>query len=132
MPGTVAWIPTGPFNFSASVVTSSACKYWTMLPLTFDLATTYSVPPTGSMTGVPVIPTSGTRSLQPSPRAIHGGTAGGIKLTFRVHRSDIRIDGIHAVMLGHDVEHIVRPAGYAHRREIQRLRVDRAIDGYGK
>ena len=54
-----------------------------MLPLTFDFATTYSVPPGGSMTGVPVIPTSGTRSLQPRFEELFTVVPpAGIKLTF--------------------------------------------------
>ena len=35
---------TGPENFSLSVPVSSACRYCTKAPATFDLAITYSVP----------------------------------------------------------------------------------------
>ena len=56
---------TGPGDFSAPVVTSSACKRWMKTPPSFEFASTYMVPVAGSMTGVLVIPTCGTRSEQP-------------------------------------------------------------------
>src|ERR1700733_4035438 len=40
LPGTEPCIGMGPPNFSASVVTSRACRYCTREPLTLDFATT--------------------------------------------------------------------------------------------
>ena len=76
-----------------------------------------------------MIPTSGTRSPQLRSAELFTVLPPlGIRLTCRVHRSRIRIDGVHAVMLGHDVQNVVRAAGNRHRRQIQGLRVHRAID----
>src|SRR5271167_432714 len=68
-PATLALITTGPPNFSAPVVMSSACSrctYWglSLVAASLVLATTYSVPPATSTTGVPVIPISGVRSVE--------------------------------------------------------------------
>ncbi len=67
VPGMVAVMTIGPGDFSAPVVTSSACKRWMKAPPSFDFDSTYMVPVAvvGSMTGVLVIPTCGTRSGQP-------------------------------------------------------------------
>src|SRR6266508_1047341 len=56
----------GPPNFSAPVARSSACSRCTRWAcestISFVFATTYSVLLTGSITGVPVMPISGTMS----------------------------------------------------------------------
>jgi hypothetical protein len=87
VPGTEAWITTGPPNFSAPVVMSSACRRWKYCvpaAVSFVLTTTYSVFVARSITGEPVIPISGAMS-QHSPVSF-GGTvvtpaAGLMKLT---------------------------------------------------
>ena len=42
---------------------SRACSRWKKTPFSFVFATTYSVPALGSITGVPVMPICGTRSV---------------------------------------------------------------------
>jgi len=65
VPVTVPVMTTGPGDFSAPVVTSSACKAMDEDATFFEFASTYMVPVVGSMTGVLVIPTCGVRSPQP-------------------------------------------------------------------
>src|ERR1035441_4122473 len=87
-PGTDADKVTGPPNFSLPVVISRACKRWMkVVSPTVDLATTYIVLVLGSMTGVLVIPISGTMSFvrtypeetvvspAPSSETFHNGFA---------------------------------------------------------
>src|SRR6202044_2232160 len=63
VPGTLAVMTMGPPNFSAPEVTSSACSRCTADPPSKAALTTYSVPETGSITGVPVMPTWGWISV---------------------------------------------------------------------
>jgi hypothetical protein len=60
---------TGDCVFSLPDKRSIACSRWknALCAALTDLETTYSVPLTGSMTGVPVTPTSGVMSPSPSP-----------------------------------------------------------------
>src|SRR4029079_10601399 len=67
VPGTDADRSTGEPVRSAPVVTSSACRRCTQLPLSTPLLSTYNVSVTGSITGVEMTPTSGVMSVQPKP-----------------------------------------------------------------
>src|SRR5271155_2605346 len=72
---------TGPPNFSLPLARSIACNRWKNVgpDVMTDLLTTYSAFVDGSITGVPVTPTSGVISPAPWPTK---HTAGGHALPF--------------------------------------------------
>ena len=88
------------------------------------------------MTGVPVMPTSGAEDAVAAGaevgRAVDGGTAGRYQARLFIQRSRIRVDRVHAVVLGRDIDDVVRAAGNVHPRQIQRLRIHSTVDGHGK
>ena len=59
---------------------------------------------------------------------VHGAAASRYQAYSRIHGSSIRVQGIHAVVLGHNVENVVRAAGNRHCRQIQGLGVYDAVD----
>src|SRR4029077_7933839 len=90
-PGTCAEIITGPPNFSCPVEMSTACNLWMkVFVLEFlEVATTYNVLELGSMTGVPVIPTSGPIFEELTSLAVTWASFAGSKLIALVDQTDL-------------------------------------------
>ena len=61
---------TGPPYFSAPVIRLNACSLCFATPLSSVVATTNRVLLDGSMTGVPVMPISGERSVVPTSEVV--------------------------------------------------------------
>ncbi len=87
-----------------------------------------------SITGVPVIPISGVMSLQPtSPletlRDLQQGRMGGQEIRVPKQLTAVDVEGVDLVVLGGDVQNVMRTSVDDYAGHIERLRVNLSLHG---
>ena len=133
-PGTDPWIVTGLPARDDPVAMSSAWSRWTYAPLSFVRTTRYMVAVARSMTGVLWMPTLPRMLRFAATRSVIGiaVTEGG-RVKSRIHNGVgdglVGVEGVQLVVHRRDIQHVPDDTVDGHATDIQRLRVDRAVDG---
>ena len=89
---------------------SSACRRWTKLPASSVRTSTYSVWLARSMAGVLVMPTSGIRSSDSVASMVVAPPTRKLFCQYCHAGTGVGVEGVHAVMLGRDEDHVVGAA----------------------